>query len=242
MSNEQGTAPRRTIQLRVLLILIVVVAIASFYAAGLHREFDWPVLKARVDSLRTAVDEHFVVTLAVFVLTYVAAVALSLPVGAGLSLIAGALFGRWVGTAAVSVASTTGATLAFLGTRFLFRDLVERRFGARLRPIQDGIERDGAYYLLTLRLVPLFPFFLVNLAMGLTRIRPLTFVWVSWLGMLPATFLYVNAGTEISTIESPSGILSTEVIISLALLGLIPLLIRFAVRRLSGGSHFDRQR
>jgi uncharacterized membrane protein YdjX (TVP38/TMEM64 family) len=233
MSNEPTAARPRRKWLRLLLVAVVIAAIAGFYLSGLHREFDWASLKAKVDALRSTVDENFVLALVIFICIYVAATALSLPVATGISLVGGALFGRWIGTAAVSIGSTAGATLAFLGSRFLFREFVDRRFGTRLRPIQEGVERDGAYYLLTLRLVPLFPFFLVNLAMGLTRIRTTTFVWVSWLGMLPATLLYVNAGTEIGRIESPAGVISPEVLVSLAVLGLAPLIIRYVLRRLS---------
>jgi uncharacterized membrane protein YdjX (TVP38/TMEM64 family) len=217
--------------LRVLILLAVVGTIAGFYFAGLNRYFDWPTLKAQLDALHAYVDENFALALATFIIIYIAVTALSLPIATVVSLLGGALFGRWIGTAAVSIAATAGATLAFLGSRFLFRDAVERRFGERLRPIQDGIARDGGYYLLTLRLVPLFPFFLVNLAMGVTRTRTITFVWVSWLGMLPGTFLYVNAGTEASRIESPAGIISPPVLISFALLGLVPLVIRLVARR-----------
>ena len=141
-------------------------------------------------------------------------------------MVAGALFGRWVGTGVVSIASTLGATLAFLGSRYVLRDWVQRRFADRLGQINQGIERDGAYYLFTLRLVPVVPFFLINLGMGLTPIRVTTFAGVSWLGMLMGTFLYVNAGTELATFDSPADFLSWKVLGSLALLGVVPLAVR----------------
>jgi uncharacterized membrane protein YdjX (TVP38/TMEM64 family) len=148
-----------------------------------------------------------------------------------LSLAGGALFGRWIGTAIVSVASTAGATGAFLACRYLFRDLLQVRWGRLLRPIDRGLEADGPYYLLTLRLVPAFPFFLINAAMGLTRMPVATFWWVSQLGMLPGTFLYLNAGAELGRITSPRDVLSPGVLVSLTLLGVVPLLARRAFSR-----------
>src|SRR5262249_33433697 len=143
---------------------------------------------------------------------YVAVAALSLPFATLLTLAGGVLFGRWLGTLVVSFASTAGATLAFLASRYLLRDFVQRRFGRWLEPINRGVEADGAYYLLTLRLVPAFPFFVVNALMGLTPMRVGTYWWVSQLGMLPATFLYVNAGAELGQIQSARDVLSLPVL------------------------------
>src|SRR6185503_10907769 len=131
-----------------------------------------------------------------------------------LTLVGGALFGLVWGTVLVSFASTLGATIAFLAARFLFRSAVQARFGARLKAIDEGVAREGAFYLFTLRLVPLFPFFLINLAMGLTALPVRTFYWVSQLGMLAGTIVYVNAGTELSKIESLHGILSPALLVS----------------------------
>jgi hypothetical protein len=130
----------------------------------------------------------------------------------------------------VSLASTLGATLAFLSSRYILRDWVQRQFGARLGPINRGVEKDGAYYLFTLRLVPVVPFFLINLGMGLTPMRVVPFAAVSWLGMLLGTFLYVNAGTELAALDSPAGLLSWQVLLSLALLGVVPLAIRKCIQ------------
>jgi pyruvate/2-oxoglutarate dehydrogenase complex dihydrolipoamide dehydrogenase (E3) component/uncharacterized membrane protein YdjX (TVP38/TMEM64 family) len=152
--------------------------------------------------------------------------ALSLPGAAVMTVAAGALFGLLQGTLLVSFASTIGATLAFLVSRYLLRDAVQQRFGSRLAAINRGIERDGAFYLFTLRLVPAFPFFLINLLMGLTPIKAWTFYWVSQIGMLAGTLVYVNAGTQIAQLESLSGILSPDLLISFALLGLFPLLAK----------------
>jgi uncharacterized membrane protein YdjX (TVP38/TMEM64 family) len=208
----------------------VALAVLGFYALGLHRYFSWEYLHAHLDLLRDQTQQHLLQTLVLFILVYVSVTSLSLPVATALGLVAGALFGRWLGTGVVILAATLGATLAFLSSRYLFRDWVQRRFGSRLAAMNRGVEQDGAYYLLTMRLVPVFPFFLVNLGMGLTPMRARTFAWVSLLGMLPGTFLYVNAGAELGHIDSPRGILSPSVLISLALLGLVPLALRLVLR------------
>jgi uncharacterized membrane protein YdjX (TVP38/TMEM64 family) len=208
----------------------LVLAVASFYALGLHRRLSWDVLRGNLDQLEAHVRGHLAQSLLIFFAVYVALTALSLPAAGVLSVIAGALFERLWGTIVVSAASTLGATLAMLATRYLFRDFVQRRYGDRLEALQRGIERDGAYYLLSLRLVPLIPFFLINLGMGLTRMPARTFALVSWLGMLPASFVFVNAGTAISRIDSPAEALTPGVLISLALLAVLPLLLRWLVR------------
>jgi len=136
------------------------------------------------------------------------------------------LFGVVTGTIIVSFASSIGATLAFLSARFLLRDWVQSKFGERLKAIDDGIARDGAMYLFTIRLIPLFPFFVVNLLMGLTRIKTRTFYWVSQIGMLPATAVFVNAGTQISKVDSTAGLLSPTLIGSFVLLGIFPWIAR----------------
>src|SRR5262245_33891663 len=183
------------------LAALLVLAVVGFYVLGLHRYFSWEFIRSHLDAWQAQVGENPLLALVVFFWVYVAVTALSLPGAAILTLVAGALFGRWVGTGVVSAASTLGATLAFLSSRYVLRDWVQRRFGDRLEPINRGVEKDGAYYLFTLRLVPVVPFFLINLGMGLTPIRLTTFAAGSWLGMLPGTFLYVNAGTELATLD-----------------------------------------
>jgi uncharacterized membrane protein YdjX (TVP38/TMEM64 family) len=215
---------------RLGLALLLVGLVAGFYVLGLYRYVSWDYLKANIDSVKGWVGEHLLSALLLFFLTYLAVTALSLPVALPLSLVAGALFDRWLGTGVVLLAAACGATLAMLSSRYLFRDFIQRRFGDRLKALNEGVERDGPYYLFTLRLVPLFPFWLINLGMGLTRMRVWTFFWVSLLGMLPGTFLYVNAGTELSRINSPSDVVSLPLIISFALLGVVPLLLRLLVR------------
>jgi uncharacterized membrane protein YdjX (TVP38/TMEM64 family) len=211
---------------------LLVLGVAGFYALGLHHYLCWDYLRAHLDLLQAWVGEHLLAAVLLFVLVYVAVTALSLPVATALGLLAGALFGRWLGTGVVSLAATLGATLAFFSSRYLLRDWVQRRCGDLLAVVNRGVERDGAYYLLTLRLVPAFPFFVVNLGMGLTPLRARTFAWVSFLGMLPGTFLYVNAGTELGRLCSPRDVLSAGLLLALALLGVVPLLLRLLTRRL----------
>ncbi len=168
-----------------------------------------------------------VLFISLYSILYVVSTALSLPGATILTLAGGAVFGLGLGVVIVSLASTTGATLAFLGTRFLFRDFVQAKFHKKLQSVNEGVKRDGAFYLFTLRLIPLFPFFLVNILMGLTSIRVGTFFLVSQIGMLPATFAYVNAGTQIAQVQSLQGILSKEILLSLAAIGFLPLFSRF---------------
>jgi uncharacterized membrane protein YdjX (TVP38/TMEM64 family) len=207
--------------------------VVTFYLTGLHERLRWESVRSQIEGWQRLADEHLLLSLTVFFAVYLTATALSLPVALVLSLVGGALFGRWVGAAVVSLASTCGASLAFLGSRYLFRDWVRRRFGGRLGVIDRGIERDGAWYLLTLRMAPYVPFFLINLGLGLTPMRLGTFALVSWLGMLPATFVIVNAGTELGRLEKPSDALSLTFVLSLALIGLLPLLVRLLLRRVN---------
>jgi uncharacterized membrane protein YdjX (TVP38/TMEM64 family) len=236
---ENAPTPRRPWWPRLALAAGLIMAVAAFYAFGLHEYVSWDYLRGHLDALEAWVNEHLLLALVLFFLVYTALTALSVPSGAALSVIAGALFGRWLGTGVVILAATLGATLAFLNGRYLLRDWVQRRFGDRLGPLNRGVERDGAYYLLTLRLVPLAPFFLINFGMGLTRMRLGTYVWVSLLGMLPGTFIYVNAGTAARDINSPGDVLSPGVLLALALLALVPLALRLLVR---GAARFRRNR
>ncbi|GMN03003.1 FAD-dependent oxidoreductase [Erythrobacter sp. MTPC3] len=206
--------------------LIIIAALAALLAAyfifDLGRFLTVDGIKGAADWAGSIYDENPVLVLAGFFLIYVTATAASIP-GAGLlTLAAGALFGLVVGTVLVSFASTIGATLAFLSSRYVLRDSIEDRFGERLKTINNGLERDGAFYLFTIRMIPLIPFFVVNLVMGLTRIKTLTFIWVSQIGMLLGTVAYVNAGTQLAQIESASGLLSPAVIGSFVLLGIVP--------------------
>jgi uncharacterized membrane protein YdjX (TVP38/TMEM64 family) len=214
---------------RVILLLSVVVAFALFFLSGWHEQFRFEIVKERRDWLKGRVEDHLVVCAAIYFVIYVAIAGLSLPFATPLSLIGGFLFDFWLGVALVSFGSTTGSTLAFLGSRYLFRDVVQRRFDKWLDAVNRGLDKDGLYYLLTLRFIPLVPFFVVNLVMGLSRMPARTFWWVSQLGMLPATCIYVNAGKQLGTINSPGDILSPRLVLSLALLGAAPVVFRWAV-------------
>jgi uncharacterized membrane protein YdjX (TVP38/TMEM64 family) len=233
MSHSHPT-PRagRSWVARLAVVLLAVGLIAGFYLSGLHERYDWAWLRSNLTALKQAADSHLVLAVLIFFIVYVVVTSLSLPVAVWLTLLGGALFGRWVGTAVVSVAATLGATVAMLASRYVFREWVQRRFGRRLDAINRGVDRDGAYYLLTLRLIPAVPFWLLNLGMGLSPIRTRTYALVSWVGMLPATFVYVNAGTELSRIESPADVLTPRVIGALLLLACLPLAVRFIVARL----------
>jgi pyruvate/2-oxoglutarate dehydrogenase complex dihydrolipoamide dehydrogenase (E3) component/uncharacterized membrane protein YdjX (TVP38/TMEM64 family) len=208
---------------RILLLLLLVLAVAAFFLFNLDSLLTLAALKARQAELAAFVDDHPFTAVAAFFLLYVAVTALSLPGAAIMTLAAGAIFGLWRGTLIVSFASTVGASLAFLSSRYLLRDWVKTRFGTRIAAIDRGIAKDGAFYLLTLRLIPAFPFFLVNLAMGVTAMRLLTFALVSQAGMLLGTIVYVNAGTQLAAIDSLRGILSPALLGSFVLLGLFPL-------------------
>lgn len=206
------------------LLFVIAVLIAAFFIFDLQYYLTLETLKAQQAAIETYRSQHPVPALAIYALIYVAVTALSLPGAAILTLAGGAVFGLAWGTLIVSFASSIGATLAFLSARFLFRDLVEARFGDRLNIINKEMDRQGALYLFTLRLVPVFPFFVINLVMGLTNLKTQTFYWVSQLGMLAGTLVYVNAGTQLGKLESLSGILSPGLIGSFALLGIFPLL------------------
>jgi uncharacterized membrane protein YdjX (TVP38/TMEM64 family) len=235
LSPDPPVPARRDRWLRVALLVAVLAALGLFYALGLHQYLSWEYVRSHVDALRAQVDERLVLAAVLFFLVYVAVTSLSLPAAGALSVLAGAIFEYWLAVGVVSLASTCGATLAFLGSRYLFRDWVRRRFGPRLEAIDRGFQRDGAWYLFTLRLNVVVPFFLINLGMGLTPLRAGTFVLVSWIGMLPATLVIVFAGKAIGSIEKPTDALSPTVILSLALLGLVPLAIRLLLRRLNRG-------
>lgn len=161
-----------------------------------------------------------------FSLLYIAVAALSLPGAVILTVASGAFFGVAVGTIIVSFSSTIGATLACFVARFVLRDWVNTKIGDKLTPIHEGIEREGGFYLFTMRLIPIFPFFLINLAMGLTKMKFRTFFWVSQLGMLPGTIVFVNAGKELGKIDSLAGILSPTLLISFGILGLFPIIAK----------------
>lgn len=207
---------------KIIIFLLVALAIFAFIFFDVGAMLTLENLKDQQQAIDARYQASPLLVILVFFLIYVAATALSIPGAAILTLAAGAIFGLVIGTVIVSFASTIGATLAFLGSRYLFRDWVQARFGARLKALNEGMQRDGAFYLFSLRLVPVFPFFLVNLLMGLTPIRTWTYFWVSQLGMLLGTIVYVNAGTQIARIDAVSDILSPGLLGSFAVLALTP--------------------
>jgi pyruvate/2-oxoglutarate dehydrogenase complex dihydrolipoamide dehydrogenase (E3) component/uncharacterized membrane protein YdjX (TVP38/TMEM64 family) len=209
-----------------LVAVLLAVALLAIWASGAHQWLTLDALKTQSDALSTAVAANPWQAAGLFFLAYVLVAALSIPGAAVMTLAAGALFGLLEGTVLVSFASSIGATLAFLVARFGFRDALRARFGERLRDIDAGIARDGAFYLLTLRLVPAFPFFIVNLLSGLTSLATRTFYWVSQLGMLPATIVYVLAGTQLAQIRSVGDILSPGLLGALVALSALPLLLK----------------
>lgn len=212
------------LQSRLLVVGIVILIFVVYRKSGLGEYLTLESLKQNQEALRALVAANPLKIGLSFGLLYVLITALSIPGAAIMTLAGGAVFGVLYGTIIVSFASTIGATLAFLGARFLFRESVEKKFKARMNAIDKGVEKEGAFYLFTLRLVPAFPFFLVNLLMGLTNIRTYKYFFVSQIGMLPGTFVYVNAGTQISKIDSLKGILSPELLLSFTLLGILPLM------------------
>lgn len=207
---------------KALLVLLAISALVAYFVFDLGQYLSLENFKAQQSEILAAKNAQPALYIAGFFVLYVVITGLSIPGAAIMTLIAGALFGLLLGTIIVSFASTMGATLAFLGSRYVLRDWVQSKFGARLKAIDDGLAKDGAFYLFTLRLIPVFPFFVINLVMGLTRIPTWTFFWVSQLGMLAGTIVFVNAGTQISKIESTAGLLSPTLIGSFVLLALFP--------------------
>jgi len=211
---------------RLLILLAIIALVVLFKILGLGQYLTLDYLKASQGKFAQIYAGHRLAVIAAYMAIYIIVTALSLPGAAVMTLAGGALFGFWVGFVAVSFASTIGATLACFVARFLLRDWVQNKFGGKLTAINKGIETEGAFYLFSLRLVPIFPFFVINLVMGLTTMRLLTFYWVSQIGMLPGTMVYINAGKELGKIDSLAGILSPGLIISFVILGLFPITVK----------------
>ncbi len=211
---------------RILIVLAILVLILLFRLLHLDQYLTLAYLKESREQLSQLYAERRGLVIAGYMLIYIVATALSIPGAVILTLAGGALFGLVTGTIVISFASTIGATLACMVSRFLLRDWVQGRFGEKLQRINAGMAEEGGWYLFTLRLIPVFPFFVINLAMGLTRIRISTYYWVSQLGMLPVTIVYVNAGKELGKVDSLAGILSPSLIFSFVLLGLFPITVR----------------
>jgi len=214
---------------KLVVLALLVLAAGAFFALGGHKYVSFDSIQSHVSAAQAYYESHRLQTAIAYLLLYVLVAGLSLPGAIPMTLIGGAVFGLFWGTVLVSFASTIGATLAFLVSRFLLRDWVQEKFGRYLRPINEGIEREGGFYLFTLRLIPAIPFFAINLVMGLTPLPTWTFYWVSQLGMLAGTIVFVNAGTELAAISDAAGILSPRLVIAFLLLGFFPLLAKKGV-------------
>ncbi|MDN2482756.1 TVP38/TMEM64 family protein [Vibrio agarivorans] len=215
-----------------VIIGLVLVTIIIILATQFGQYLTLENAKAQQAALRGFIDENFLTAAAIYFFAYVGITAFSVPGAAVVTLLGAALFGFWTSLLLVSFASTIGATLAFLSSRFLLRDWVQSKFGDKLSVINQGVEKDGALYLVSLRLIPVFPFFLINLLMGLTPISVGRFYLFSQLGMLPGTAVYLNAGTQLAQINSLAGIISPSVLVSFALLGLFPVIMKWMMNLL----------
>jgi pyruvate/2-oxoglutarate dehydrogenase complex dihydrolipoamide dehydrogenase (E3) component/uncharacterized membrane protein YdjX (TVP38/TMEM64 family) len=209
---------------KALLLVAVLIVVVLFFAFDLQRFLTLDELKLHQSTFAAYYADQRLLTLAIYFVLYVLVAALSLPGAAVMTLAGGALFGFWAALIVVSFASSIGATLAFLISRFLLRDWVQSRFADRLEAINRGVAKEGGFYLFSLRLVPIFPFFVINLVFGLTPLKAFSFYWVSQLGMLVGTAVYINAGTQLGRLQSLSGILSPGLLISFVILGLFPLI------------------
>jgi len=208
---------------KVIIIAVILLLILLFKLLNIGQYLNLGYLKESQTAFAAYYNEHTILTIVSYMLIYITATALSLPGAVILTLAGGALFGLVTGTIIISFASTIGATLACIVSRYLLQDWVQNKFGDKLQKINNGMEQEGGFYLFTLRLLPVFPFFVINLAMGLTKIPLKTYYWVSQLGMLPSTIVFANAGKELGKIDSLSGILSPGLILSFVILGIFPI-------------------
>lgn len=211
---------------KIAIVCLFTLLALLFYYLGLSQYLTLEYLQESQNSLRSIYHENPVLVISVYMAIYILVTALSLPGAVVMTLAGGGLFGLLAGTIIVSFASTIGATLACAVSRFLLREWVQNRFGEKLSAVNEGIQKEGAFYLFTLRLIPIFPFFVINLVLGLSKLPLFTFFWVSQVGMLAGTIVYVNAGKEIAKIDSLSGILSPGLIISFIILGLFPITVK----------------
>jgi uncharacterized membrane protein YdjX (TVP38/TMEM64 family) len=218
---------------RLIIAAVFGLAIGAFFYFDLGHYLTLDALKENRDRLLAFTDANFAAAVGIFIVTYCVVTGLSLPGAAILTLAGGFLFGSVWGTVFVNIGATTGATIAFLAARYLLRDWVEQKFGSRLRPIQDGFAKNAFSYLVTLRLIPLFPFFLVNMVSGLTRISVSAYVAATAIGIIPGSFVYAYAGRQLGTINSLKEIASPNVLLAFTLLGLLAL-VPVVYRKLAG--------
>jgi uncharacterized membrane protein YdjX (TVP38/TMEM64 family) len=211
---------------KIIIVAIIAALIAVFRIFDLQQYLTLSYIKESRERFALLYAMHRTSVIAVYMVIYILASTLSLPGAVILTLAGGALFGLWTGAIVVSFASVIGGTLACFVSRFILRDWVQKRLGDKLRAVNKGIEKEGPFYLFTLRLIPVFPFWLINLLMGLTKMPLRTFYWISQIGMFPATIVYVNAGRELAWRDSLSGIFSPGLILSFVLLGVFPIAAR----------------
>ena len=211
---------------KILILIIIVGLIVAVKFFHIDQYLTLSFLKGSLDSLKSLYESHRIMVITGYFIIYVLTTSLSLPGASPLGIAGGALFGFWTATIVVSFASTIGATFACLVSRFLLRDWIQNKFGDRIKKVNEGVEKEGAFYLFTLRLIPVFPFWLINLAMGLIKMSLFKFYWVSQIGMLAGTMVFVNAGKELAKIESVKGILSPGLIISFTLIGIFPIMVK----------------
>jgi len=211
---------------KLVLVGLIAVLVILFFAFDLNQYMTLSYLKESRSAFQTLYAEHALAVIAVFFLIYIGVTALSLPGAAVMTLAGGALFGFWAGLVLISFASTIGATLACFVARYLFQDWAQSKLGSWSDKINAGIQKEGAFYLFTMRLIPAIPFFAINLGMALTNMRLLTFYWVSQVGMLPGTVVYINAGKQLGEINNVGDILSLDLIVSFVILGIFPLVVK----------------
>ncbi len=218
---------------KILLILAICLLFAAYFYFDLGQYLTLESIKAWQVKILQDLNDNYALYLIGFSLIYITATALSFPGAALLTLLGGGLFGVVIGTLVVSVSSTLGATISFWSARFLLKESVETKFASTVSKINSGVEKEGGFFLFGLRLVPVFPFFMVNLLMGLTNIKTTTYMWVSALGMLPGTIAYVNAGTQLSQIDSLKGLLSPGLIGAFVFIGILPVLSKKLLQKLN---------
>jgi len=216
---------KKTIK-KIAIAFVIVLFIIAFQLFDLGQYLTLSYIKESQAKFEVLYAEHPAMVIASYMILYILATSFSLPGAAALTLAGGALFGLLTGTVIVSFASTIGATIACFLSRFLLRDWIQGKFADRIQKVNDGIAKEGAFYLFTLRLIPAFPFWMINILMGLTTMPLFKFYWVSQLGMLPGTLVYVNAGKELALIDSPGGILSPGLLFSFVLIGIFPITVK----------------
>jgi len=232
---SSSTAAQKSMAGKVVLIALLLIGVGTFVYFDLGRYLSLDALKANRDRLLTFTEANYAAAVALFIVLYCAVTGLSLPGAVIMTLAGGFLFGSLLGMLYVNLGATSGATVAFLASRYLLRDWVERKFSGKLGPIQEGFARNAFSYLMTLRLIPLFPFFLVNLVSGLTRVNVGTYVAATALGIVPGSFVYAYAGRQLGTLNSLKEIASPNVLIAFTLLGflaLVPIVYKKVARRL----------